>query len=510
MSHVRTVVRNAVSNWANLATSLLISFFLAPFILHKVGNTYFGVWALVSQVTGYLWLLDFGVRESVIKYVAEYHGREDLGSLDRVITASLRLYSLIGAACVLASFSLALLFPLIFEVSPDATPTAQALVVITGLDVSQAFVFNVFLGILMGLQRYDVFSKASIALSVLRAVATVALLRRGYGIVSISVVQLLSNSLLNLVVYAVSRRLLSFRVRWGALRGGGPVYRMLVSYGFFVFVNNVGAQAIFYSGNFIIAMFLPVSQVTFYAIAANLIEYMRKLISAGTQTFNPLTSHLDAKGEGAKIAMVLVKGSKFSLLLGLPVALVYLILGRQFVGLWMGREYSVLTGNVLAVLAVMTIFSLPHLTVTGILLGLNRHRIMAACRICEGIANVCLSVVLVKRLGLIGVALGSAIPHLVVVVFALPVIITRIVQIPLGQYVSQAYCRAFASAVPFGVGCLLAASSRAPSSLLGLFVELLCLLPLYVVSVWFVALTDEERGMGRRLFAQVASVVGGH
>ena len=168
----KNIVRNVFSNWANLIVSLAISFILAPFILHKIGNVYFGVWALVTQVTGYLWLLDFGVRESVIKYVAEYHERGDYTNLGKVINASLRMYSFICVICIAVSVSLALFLPKIINIPQDAVRVAQLVLIIVGIDIAQAFVFNVFTGILMGLQRYDIFSKISVGSSIVRGILT--------------------------------------------------------------------------------------------------------------------------------------------------------------------------------------------------------------------------------------------------------------------------------------------------------------------------------------------------
>jgi len=498
MSYIRIVLKNAVSNWANIGISMLISFFLAPFVLHHIGNTYYGVWAVVSQVTGYLWLLDFGVRDSVVKYVAEYHEKNDGGMLNDIINASLKLYFTICCACIAVTFLLAFLFPVVFSAAHESAPVAQTLIIITGLDIAQTFVFNVFVGILMGLQRYDVFSKVSIVLTIVRALVTIIFLSKGYGVVSVCLIQLISNSIMNIIIYVVSRKLLTYKLNFRKYGCGMQTYKLLINYSFFVFLNCVALQAFFYSSNFIIALFLPMSAVTFFAIASSLIEYMKKLIWAGTQAFSPLTSQLDAKNDPAMITSLLVKGSKFSLLLGLPVGTVYIILGKQFIGLWMGAEYSADTGNILAVLSVMTLFSLPHYTISGILLGLNKHRLMAYCRILEGIANIGLSILLIKHMGLMGAAFGVAIPHLIMVIIVLPIIITRVVKIRLSEYLRLSYYPPIIAVIPFTLACLLARHYFTPHSLLTFFGEIMVLLPVYIVGVWFLSITEEEQQLCKK------------
>ena len=73
--------------------------------------------------------------------------------------------------------------------------------------------------------------------------------------------------------------------------------------------------------------------------------------------------------------------------------------------------------------------SLTHLTGRGVLYGLARHKVIAVCYGFEAIANLCITLLLVKKYGIIGVAIGTAVPHLVMVVLILPVVISKIVHL---------------------------------------------------------------------------------
>ena len=497
MIEYKNIVRNIFSNWANLIVSLGISFFMAPFILHKIGNVYFGVWALVTQVTGYLWLLDFGVRESIIKYVAEYHEKGDYTKLEKVISASLRMYSLICIICIAVSTALALFLPTIINISQDTVIVAQLVVIIVGIDIAQTFIFNVFIGILMGLQRYDIFSKISIGSSILRGILIFIFLTQGHGIVALALIQLCLNGITNIILYYIAKRSISLKISLLHIKIDNSIYKMILKYGFYVLLNNVFVQAIFYSSNLIIAIYLPISAVTYYAIAITLIDYMKKITWAATQVINPLASQFDAKNAPEKIVTLLINGTKFSLLLGLPIGTVFLLMGREFITLWMGSEYALITGNILAVLTVATIFSLPHYTITGILLGINRHKIIAYCHSIEAVVNIILSIVLIKYYGLIGVAFGAAIPHFIMVLFILPVIISRILSINMYVYIKNAYYGPLISIVPFAVVCYIGKYIYVPTTLLTYFGKVIIILPIYFITIWFITFTNDERKLCR-------------
>ena len=85
---MRRVLRNIFSNWTGYFVTVVVGFFLAPFVLHHLGNTGYGVWTLVLSLTGYFGLLDLGIRSSVGRFVARYVA---LADEDQVIIARLAL-----------------------------------------------------------------------------------------------------------------------------------------------------------------------------------------------------------------------------------------------------------------------------------------------------------------------------------------------------------------------------------------------------------------------------------
>ena len=93
---------------------------------------------------------------------------------------------------------------------------------------------------------------------------------------ALALIQLCLNGGANLIVYYLAKRLLAFRISMRRVEKQIEVYRMIFKYGFFVLLNTISLQIIFYSSNLIIAIFFPISSVTFFVIAANLIDYMKK------------------------------------------------------------------------------------------------------------------------------------------------------------------------------------------------------------------------------------------
>ena len=500
------LARNIFSNWANLFVNIVISFFLAPFVVHSLGNTYYGIWVIMMQFTGYLYLLDFGIRESVIRYVSKFSATKDFDDLDEILNSSVFLYSAIGLLAIGVSIALAISFGSIFNVTSDVLPTARIVVVISGLTIAVSLAFNVYTGVLMGLQRYDIFNKIGIISAFVRLGLIVFFLSRGHGILALALIQFSITLASNVVIFGAAKALLRKQgvvhyYRHKPISERIPVFRSLYNYSIHVVINNLGQKAIYYTDALVIGIILNPASVTYYAIAGNLIEYLRRLILISNNVLNPLVSDLDSRNETEAIQKVLIQGTRLSMLLAMPIATIYLTMGRQFISHWMGNEYATLSGDVLCVLVVGVALSTPQNTISSILYGISRHSIIATLRIVEALSNLALSLVLIGSLGIVGVALGTAIPQVLLMAIVLPVLTIRVIGSTVRKFIHHAYLLPIAASLPFALGCYLVNRFMPAGSLFGFMLQLVMLGPLFVAGVWLIALSDSDRHICREFVA---------
>src|SRR4051812_10986715 len=72
------LLKNIGANWFGLITIVLVGVFLTPFILHRLGPAPFGLWVLITTLTGYYGVLDLGIRNAVLRHAARFRvGAED-------------------------------------------------------------------------------------------------------------------------------------------------------------------------------------------------------------------------------------------------------------------------------------------------------------------------------------------------------------------------------------------------------------------------------------------------
>lgn len=489
---VSVVLRNITSSWTMLLVNTVISFVLAPIVVHSLGSVYYGIWTLLMQFTGYLWLFDFGVRESVIKYVAQYHAAGENAKLQTTVRTAISVYTLVTLAALLAVAGITAALPHVFNIPADAVPTARAAAFVTGATVAQSFLSNVFVGVLMGLQRIYLVSRVGILFSVVRAVATVVLLRAGFGLVALAVLNLvISLANAGLVVYYC--RVFLPELPLTPIRPVREEVAKLLNYGKYVLLSNIGDKIVFATDAMVIGMFLPIAALTPYAIAGTLINQMRSVVMAMASVFNPLTSSLRASGGEEVVQRVLQAGAKGAMTAGLPLCIGFIMLGERFVTLWMGPEHAAMAGRVMTVLSLGYIIGLPYYTISGVLYGLGQHRIIAIMRVVEGAMNLALSVILVNVVGLVGVAVGTAVPHVLMVGWILPRALPKMFPFDLRAYYLEVYGRSLAAAVPFALATWMIATVVQPATMVSFFAWGGLSLVTYLGPLWVIALSENER-----------------
>ena len=349
-------VRNVLSNWTGYIVSVGITFFLSPFIVHHLGDSAYGVWVLLVSLTGYLGLLDLGVRGAVTRYVARFHTQTRHEDSSRIVSSALGIFVIAGMIAIFFSVVLAAFALRIFHIPPAHQFAAGVVLPLVGITVALSLTGSVFGGIVAGLQRFDLVNGIEIAISILRALATVLVLDAGKGIIALAAIQLGFAALRGLVYVYFSLRLYP-ELRVSLRLVNRQHLHMIFSFSLYSFMLQVSAYLILYTDAVVIGAFLPVSLVTFFSIAGNLVTYARGLTNGITTTMTPMASQLEASGKHSELQWVTLKGARYASALMLPIGVTFMLRGSTFIGLWMGPKYASLSGTVLLVLAIAYVMS---------------------------------------------------------------------------------------------------------------------------------------------------------
>ena len=402
-------VKNVMASWGSLLTHLGVGLFLSPYIIHRLGDEAFGVWVLVFSLTGYYGLLDLGIRQSVIRYVARFSASGDEEQLARFTNTCLFTYTSIAMLALLVTGICAWYLPAWFRISPGLLPTARILVLISGAGTALSFPLSVFAGILAGLQDFVQPHGTQMGVSLLRGLLILLVLHDGAGLLGLACVTVGLGVLSNVLMIFMIPSTLHLRWEWRFI--DLQTWRAMMGYSSVAFLVVVADKLRFQSEALVIGAFLSSRAITYFSIGSKLVEYATAVVQGMSQIFTPMSSQFDATGDLHKLRQVFVVGNRACALTIFPLCILLIVLGKPIIVGWMGAKY-LSSYTILLVLLLPKTLYLAQASSVKILLGMGRHQRLAAVLLMEGTADLILGSILVRPLGILGVALGTAIPLL--------------------------------------------------------------------------------------------------
>jgi len=500
------IPRNVLFNWLNYGTLILITFLITPLVVHGLGNTAYGVWGLIGQFLGYSFLLDFGVRIAVTRYVARHLALAQAGEINKVLTTSL-IFTCFSAALVLVAGGIgAYLLPRLFAIPPDLVSDARLSCVIVAAGMAVTFPGSVFHGCVTATSRYDLLSIRNISTNVTRALLLWFFLRRGYGLLAVATISTGTLYLGYGLDFLLARRLLPY-VRIRREFFDVVTLRSLVTFSVYVFVLSVSWRLIFMTDNVVVGFVLGPVAVTFYTVGLQLADMLRDSLSNITALYAPLASQMDALKQKDSLRRLFLGGARMGLLYVLAGVVGLTVLGPRFLGFWLGESFVDRSGPILILLAIETAFYTLALTCSQVLYGMNRHKVNAWLALGNATANFVLSTILIRWWGAVGVAWGTLIPAFVVEAIILPVYTASILQIPPGRFYRSVVLRPLIAAAPYGLWLWFWRRQGLVHGYASLALIIGSGLALYALVAWKFSLDSEDRAFARKALGRLKAML---
>lgn len=407
----KTIAINVLANWSSLLANIVITFFLTPILVSGLGDRRYGIWSLVESIIAYLTLFDLGIAASVVRFAARFEGLGDRDQLNRVACTSLALFA--GAGAIVLSIAGGLLaggWPW-GTIPGELTGEARAVLLLLALNLSLRLALGVFPSLLEGLQLFSVKAAIRTAMLVVRAAATVIILRRGGGLVEL-IATYLSLNLIEHTVFAGTCWYFLPSLRITPRLVDRKTFLMIRGYSVNAFLVMIAGRISFQTDALVISMFLAPEFIAYFAIGAKLIETSKNVLTSLTSVLTPTISQLDARGDSAGVTRIFLDVSRIATWLLAPVVAGLITLGGPFLTLWVGPSFAAHSYPVLAILALSLILMAVHSTSSRILYGVGRLSRFTRLAMIQAFANLALSLLFVRPFGIQGVAWGTSIPYI--------------------------------------------------------------------------------------------------
>ncbi len=464
-----------------IASSLLFT----PYLIRSLGQAEYGIYSLVASITAYFMLLDAGIGNALVRYIAKFRVEEDLPQQRRFLGVSLAFYMAVGVVVLLLGAALNVNLPAIFGggLTPHELTRVSAMLSVTLVNAAVTLVASTFDRTLIAYERFAVSKCLSIASVVLRVSTLTVILYLGYRALAVVTVNLILTIFFGVLSawYVLSRLGLRPTLRGVQLN----FVREIFGYSGFIFLQMIATQVNSMTDQVLLGIMTSSVVVGVYAVGAQLSQYFQSIAGSINGVLMPGVVRMVESGAGPdSLLNEMVKVGRLVLIVLGVILVGFAVTGQSFVSLWAGPSNgeAFWVGLILMVAMIM---SLVQAIGAQILWAMGRPRSQTWISVGVAIVNVGLTIVLIRWNPLVGASLATAAAMLLGNVILMNIVLGRVIGISIKRYFGDLLRGILPSliivaAVGWAVGLL------RMSGWANVAAEVLAMLVAYVVAmIWF-------------------------
>ena len=399
-------VKGIAISYISTAVRTLSKLFLTPVYLRVLGLDDYGFYQYIFSIASYVTILDFGITSVINTFSLKYKETGDKDGVENVMFYTLALSCF--SALIIAVFGVVIIInaPNIFGTAVEGriNLTRQLLVLMISELIMLMFQ-HYFEGVILAEEKYITLRSVDLVQIIIRCIITLLLLFSNIGVMSIAIGDFLGVGLCLMFELIYCKRELNLKVKYHfkdkeLIWGIAKLSFALCLQSVISFLNSS-------IDKFILGRYLSTVAVTIYSISLTFSLFFDEIATAIQRLYLPQVVKLVNSGaDGEELTSFVIVPGRYQLVLCGGVLGGFILFGRQFIEMWSGSE--TLDAWVMSLyLMVPSVFPLIQNVCLSILTAMNKRMFRSYVLGGMAIANLFLTVFLVKKIGLMGAPIGT-------------------------------------------------------------------------------------------------------
>lgn len=146
----------AILSYINILAGLVVGLGYTPIMIRLLGQSEFGLYSLIGSLVAYLSVLDMGLGNTIVRYVAKNRAIGDKKSESELNGLFLVIYSIIGLITLLVGsilyFNVDNMFGM--TLSTDQIERAKIMMILLIFNIAISFPLSVFASLMQAYERF--------------------------------------------------------------------------------------------------------------------------------------------------------------------------------------------------------------------------------------------------------------------------------------------------------------------------------------------------------------------
>lgn len=403
--------KGVLLNYVTIFLTNVIGLAMTPFILNHLGQNEYGIYLTVGALTGTISLLDFGLSNTVVRFVAKYRAKNDRKGEENFLATVLLIYNIIAVLVLFVGLILYTYLDSYFtKMTLEEIDVAKMMFVILIFNLTITLPGGIFTGICSGYEQFVFPKLVNIVRYLFRSLTVVGVFLLGGDAISLVIIDTVFNIAVIIATgYFVFNKL---KVRFKLYFFNKKFIKEILTYSVWIFVFALVGIFQWKAGHWVLGNMSVPSVLAIYGIGITLGTYYGAFSTAISNVFLPRATQMSvANASGEELTNMMIRIGRLSLMVLMVILIAFILYGYQFVFLWVGSDLGA-DGSYQAwiiALLIMIAYTLPLIQNFGhsILQAKNKLAFKGILYLCFMVIGTMLGAVLAKKYEAKGMIIGS-------------------------------------------------------------------------------------------------------
>lgn len=405
----KQIKKGALISYVAIFINILSGILYTPWMLEQIGVSNYSLYTLATSII-VLFTVDFGLGSAITRFVSKYNAEKTQESVNNFLGIVYKMLFLIsGVISIILIVLFFFLDSIYLQLSVDELFSLKVIYIITSFYTVVTFPFISLNGILTSYEKFvhlklaDIFNKIGTILFIVIA------LLNGLGLYTLVTINAVFNLLTVVLKLIIVKHKTPVKVNfkyWDT-----TLIKTIFNYSIWVTIGSLAQRLIFNITPTILGISANTTAIAFFGLASTLEGYVYMISHAISGMFLPKISRIMHNSEdNENLLLLMIKLGRINLsIIGL-IIIEFIILGQEFIILWIGKEY--LSVYICVVLLIIpTIIHIPQQIANSAVIVANKVKEQAFIFIIVGVFNIILSFVLSYFIGAIGASVSICIAY---------------------------------------------------------------------------------------------------
>lgn len=398
-----------------IVISVVSGLLFTPFLISSLGQVEYGLYQLLYSAIGYVAILDLGLGGTITRYVIKYDREGEREKQKSVVTMCLFLYLVLSViaffAVILVSFGLRGIFTQ--TITEDNIRKARMLFILMGISSCVSLFDHAFVGVLNAYEKYTVTKGIRMFRDISRMGILFFLFKLGHDSLAIVIVDLVLVTLITIIDAIMGRKKIQGKYLSGKM--DTSLLKSILAFSFYAFLQVIVSQVNTSIDRLLLGRFSTLFFVGMYGVAMQLYNMFCSFGNVfGGLTFPIITKVVCDGNSDDVITTNCIKFSRIQCFILLPLLSGFALFGLHFIDIWMRGKYdSFQLWLIILIIVTPNILEWIETPIFNVMKAKNMQKTRSLLLIFVTVANLFLTIWLVKYNEIYGAAIGTAISFII-------------------------------------------------------------------------------------------------